>query len=81
MPAGDDEASLVFSDAVKRTAMSIEIFHKASLVHDDIEDDDPYRYGRVISDYDLHLHADEDTGRVTIEGTFGPPSRPDRPLR
>ena len=34
-----------FSDAVRRTAMSIETFHKASLVHDDIEDDDQYRYG------------------------------------
>ncbi len=34
-----------FSDAVLRTAMSIETFHKASLVHDDIEDDDAYRYG------------------------------------
>jgi geranylgeranyl pyrophosphate synthase len=32
-------------DYVKRTAMSIETFHKASLVHDDIEDDDAYRYG------------------------------------
>lgn len=32
-------------DWVKRGAMSIETFHKASLVHDDIEDDDPYRYG------------------------------------
>jgi len=32
--------------AVKRTALSIETFHKASLVHDDIEDDDAYRYGR-----------------------------------
>ncbi len=34
-----------FSDAVKRTAMSIETFHKASLVHDDIEDNDDHRYG------------------------------------
>jgi geranylgeranyl pyrophosphate synthase len=34
-----------FSDAVKRTALSIETFHKASLVHDDIEDDDAFRYG------------------------------------
>ncbi len=32
-------------DAVLRTAVSIEAFHKASLVHDDIEDDDPFRYG------------------------------------
>jgi geranylgeranyl pyrophosphate synthase len=31
--------------AIKRVAMSIETFHKASLVHDDIEDDDAYRYG------------------------------------
>lgn len=35
-----------FSDAVRRTAMSIETFHKASLVHDDIEDNDEYRYGQ-----------------------------------
>jgi geranylgeranyl pyrophosphate synthase len=33
------------ADSVKRAAMSIETFHKASLVHDDIEDDDQYRYG------------------------------------
>lgn len=35
-----------FSPSVFRTAMSIEMFHKASLVHDDIEDDDGYRYGQ-----------------------------------
>ncbi len=34
-----------FPDEVLRTALSIETFHKASLVHDDIEDDDSYRYG------------------------------------
>ncbi len=33
--------------AIKRTAMSIETFHKASLVHDDIEDDDQFRYGEA----------------------------------
>ncbi len=32
-------------DAVRRVALSIETFHKASLVHDDIEDDDHFRYG------------------------------------
>lgn len=37
-------------DHVRRTALAIETFHKASLVHDDIEDDDAYRYG------DLTLH-------------------------
>ncbi len=35
-----------FSDAIKRTAITIETFHKASLVHDDIEDNDAYRYGQ-----------------------------------
>lgn len=32
-------------DAIRRAAMSIEAFHKASLVHDDIEDEDAFRYG------------------------------------
>ena len=31
---------------VKRAAKTIEIFHKASLIHDDIEDGDLYRYGK-----------------------------------
>jgi geranylgeranyl pyrophosphate synthase len=43
--AGGAEYVAGFSDAVKRAALSIETFHKASLVHDDIEDDDPFRYG------------------------------------
>jgi geranylgeranyl pyrophosphate synthase len=33
-------------DPVRRTALAIEAFHKASLVHDDIEDDDTFRYGQ-----------------------------------
>jgi geranylgeranyl pyrophosphate synthase len=41
-----------FPDAVRRAALSIETFHKASLVHDDIEDDDGFRYG----DQTLHRH-------------------------
>ncbi|MCS7306696.1 MAG: polyprenyl synthetase family protein [Thermoguttaceae bacterium] len=32
--------------AIWQLALAIELFHKASLVHDDIEDDDPYRYGQ-----------------------------------
>lgn len=39
-------AGIELPDSVRRTALSIETFHKASLVHDDIEDDDYYRYGR-----------------------------------
>jgi geranylgeranyl pyrophosphate synthase len=43
----DGEAkSAGIPDAVRRAALSIETFHKASLVHDDIEDDDSYRYGQ-----------------------------------
>ena len=34
-------------EAVRAAAVAIEIFHKASLVHDDIEDDDAMRYGRA----------------------------------
>lgn len=37
---------LELPDPVKRAALAIETFHKASLVHDDIEDDDTFRYGR-----------------------------------
>lgn len=33
-------------DAARAAALAIEVFHKASLVHDDIEDDDHVRYGR-----------------------------------
>lgn len=32
--------------AVRRLAVAVECFHKASLIHDDIEDHDPVRYGR-----------------------------------
>jgi len=35
-----------FSPAVRRVALAIEALHKASLIHDDIEDDDEFRYGR-----------------------------------
>ncbi len=43
-PEGAAEAENL-PEEVQRCAMSIETFHKASLVHDDIEDDDAYRYG------------------------------------
>ena len=35
------------SDAVKKAAIAVECFHKASLVHDDIEDNDKQRYGEA----------------------------------
>jgi geranylgeranyl pyrophosphate synthase len=45
LPHGDQHIAR-FPDAVLRTAMCIESFHKASLIHDDIEDNDSYRYGQ-----------------------------------
>lgn len=32
---------------IKKLAMAVECFHKASLIHDDIEDDDSIRYGEA----------------------------------
>ncbi len=45
-PGTRSAEGLNLPDAVRRTALAIEAFHKASLVHDDIEDDDTFRYGR-----------------------------------
>jgi len=41
----DAELTDAFPEVVQRTAVAIEAVHKASLVHDDVEDDDAYRYG------------------------------------
>ena len=45
-PNGGDLVRSRITDVVRRTAMSIESFHKASLVHDDIQDGDEFRYGQ-----------------------------------
>lgn len=45
-------------DGVAKVAMAIEAFHKASLVHDDIQDDDAFRYGRDT------LHRQHGTGQA-----------------
>lgn len=42
----DSVDRLPVPDGVCRVAMSIEAFHKASLAHDDIQDDDLFRYGK-----------------------------------
>ena len=34
-------------DSLKKLAVAVECFHKASLIHDDIEDDDAERYGEA----------------------------------
>src|SRR6476620_3114921 len=45
-PNGGELIRSRITDVVRRTAMSIESFHKASLVHDDIQDGDEFRYGQ-----------------------------------
>jgi geranylgeranyl pyrophosphate synthase len=45
-PGTRSAEGIALTDAVRRTALAIETFHKASLVHDDIEDDDSFRYGQ-----------------------------------
>ncbi len=44
--------------SVRRIAAAMEAFHKASLVHDDIQDDDGYRYGQQT------LHRKYDIGNA-----------------
>jgi geranylgeranyl pyrophosphate synthase len=46
-PGTTSEQGVDVPDHVRRAALAIEAFHKASLVHDDIEDDDTFRYGRA----------------------------------
>jgi geranylgeranyl pyrophosphate synthase len=58
------EAGNEFSDSVCRMAMAIEAFHKASLVHDDIEDNDEFRYGRQT------LHRRYDLGTAINVGDY-----------
>jgi geranylgeranyl pyrophosphate synthase len=45
-PESGAQAARRLSDAVRHAALSIESFHKASLVHDDIQDGDEFRYGQ-----------------------------------
>jgi geranylgeranyl pyrophosphate synthase len=53
-----------YSDGVCRVAIAIEAFHKASLVHDDIQDDDLFRYGRDT------LHRSQGLGPAINIGDF-----------
>jgi geranylgeranyl diphosphate synthase type II len=41
-----DDPTAPLPDSLKKAAVAVECFHKASLVHDDIEDADATRYGR-----------------------------------
>ena len=44
--APDAELATFIPPAIRQIAVAIETLHKASLVHDDIEDKDPFRYGQ-----------------------------------
>ena len=51
-------------ESARAAALAIEIFHKASLVHDDIEDDDAVRYGRPT------LHAERGVPSAINAGDY-----------
>jgi geranylgeranyl diphosphate synthase, type II len=40
-----DDLALPIPDSLRKVAVAVECFHKASLIHDDIEDNDTERYG------------------------------------
>jgi hypothetical protein len=61
-PSGDQTPQI--PDEVAKVAMAIEAFHKASLVHDDIQDDDQYRYGRQT------LHRQHGSGQAINIGDY-----------
>lgn len=62
LTAGDETPDI--PDDVARVAMAIEAFHKASLVHDDIQDDDAWRYGRKT------LHREHGTSQAINIGDY-----------
>ena len=63
-PGTRSAEKLELPDGVRRTALAIEAFHKASLVHDDIEDDDTFRYGRET------LHRQHGVGTAINVGDY-----------
>jgi len=58
------DASKFIAPAARRLAVAIEALHKASLIHDDIEDDDAYRYGRET------LHRSHGLGAALNAGDY-----------
>lgn len=44
--AFQDDPDQTIPEGVRKVALAVECFHKASLIHDDIEDEDAERYGR-----------------------------------
>ncbi len=57
-----DPSSGDLPEAIRRVAVAVECFHKASLIHDDIEDGDLLRYGQPT------LHAEHGMARALNVG-------------
>ena len=64
LTAAQQEAEPTFTTDLKKAAVAFECFHKASLIHDDIEDGDEQRYGS------LALHAEVGTPVALNVGDF-----------
>ncbi len=59
-----DDSQAEPSEALKRVSIAVECFHKASLIHDDIEDEDALRYGEQT------LHAEYGVAVALNVGDF-----------
>ncbi len=62
--AAEPDAEL--ADDLRRVAIAVECFHKASLVHDDIEDDDAVRYGEETLHAELGVPVALNVGDLLI---------------
>ncbi len=58
-----DEPEGELPEPLKKIAVAVECFHKASLIHDDIEDGDSKRYGQPT------LHVEHGTQSRSTSGT------------
>ena len=72
-----------FSDDLKRIAVAVECFHKASLIHDDIEDGDTERYGNKTLHHEQGVAVALNVGdlligegyRLIATSNFSPPQK------
>ena len=60
----DDQGGHELDDDLKKLSVAVECFHKASLIHDDIEDEDHERYGEKT------LHAEHGVAVALNVGDF-----------
>ena len=62
-----DDPHAEIPESLKKLAIAVECFHKASLIHDDIEDEDAERYGQpsLHAEYGVPVAPSLSMSRVT----------------